>query len=81
MNIKKALAVIDQKTEYIRKNTYNARGEDTIRVKLSDLRAVIEALGCEPIETDSQRYVRLQKEGMLNIYPYSVPLDQKKLGR
>ncbi len=50
MNVKRALKVIDDKIEYIRKFTYSARGEDTVRVKLSDLRAVILALS-EPEES------------------------------
>ena len=62
MNIKRALNVIDQVAIRNRANSYSTKLEKEMRLKVSDLRAVVEALG-EDVESDRQREARLQREG------------------
>ena len=62
MNIKRALNVIDQVAIRNRANSYSNKLENEMRLKVSDLRAVVEALG-EDVESDRQREARLQREG------------------
>ncbi len=63
MNISNALKVIDQVAERNRANSNDKfKTEYNMRLRVSDLRAVVIALG-EPEETERQRLARLQREG------------------
>ena len=81
MNIKRALNVIDQVAIRNRANSYSTKLENEMRLKVSDLRAVVEALG-EDVESDQQREARLQREGCVlppisdnewQLYPITSP--------
>ena len=54
MNIKRALNVIDQVAIRNRANSYSTKLENEMRLKVSDLRAVVETLG-EQVDLTDER--------------------------
>ena len=66
MNIKRALNVIDQVAIRNRANSYSTKLENEMRLKVSDLRAVVEALGEDELPSDFD-YSRTDLEGVLQM--------------